>query len=421
MTSYLSLSPKEKQKLRSSLQKRIDEFKAQGLNLDMTRGKPGPEQLDLSNDLLTCIDDKNFIAQGDIDTRNYGVLDGLKEAKILFSQFMGVTPEETIIGGNSSLNMMFDTFAQLMTLGSSTNNKPWLSRPKKFICPVPGYDRHFTISEQFGMEMINVPMNENGPDMKMIEELVKKDGDIVGMWCTPRYSNPTGYTCSDEVVERLASLPAKCQDFRIFWDDAYAVHFLNDEPAQLKNLLNACKKAGNGERVFIFASTSKVSFPGAGVAMMAASIKNCEWLKKRLFAQTIGPDKINMLRHVLYFKDMAGILKHMKKHAQILGPKFQIVNDILTQELAGKEIASWTKPEGGYFISLDTLPNCAKKVVSLAGELGVKLTPAGATFPYKNDPQDQNIRIAPSFPSLADLKKATEVLAVCIQYLSLSI
>jgi DNA-binding transcriptional MocR family regulator len=419
MADFQSLSDQEKKRLKASLQKRIDEFKSQSLQLDMTRGKPGPEQLDICNGLLTCVDENNFTAQSGVDTRNYGILDGIAEAKKLFSEFMGVTENEIIIGGNSSLNMMYDMFSQLMTHGSSTDKTPWFSRKRKFICPVPGYDRHFTICEHFGIEMINVDMTEQGPDITWVEELVKTDGDILGMWCVPRYSNPTGYTCADEVVKRLAAMSTKCKDFRIFWDDAYAVHFLREAPEKLLNLLDACKEAGNPDRVFIFSSTSKISFPGGGVAMLAASEKNCAWIKKRLFAQTIGPDKINMLRHVVYFKDFEGILRQMQKQAKIIAPKFQTVHDILAEQLEGKGIASWTKPSGGYFISLDILDNCAKKVVSLAGELGVKLTSAGATFPYKKDPRDRNIRIAPTFPNIADLKKATEVLAVCIQYVSL--
>jgi DNA-binding transcriptional MocR family regulator len=419
MADFQSLSDQEKKRLKASLQKRIDEFKSQSLQLDMTRGKPGPEQLDLSNGLLTCVDENNFTAQSGVDTRNYGILDGIVEAKKLFSEFMGVTENEIIIGGNSSLNMMYDMFSQLMTHGSSTDKTPWFSRKRKFICPVPGYDRHFTICERFGIEMINADMTEQGPDITRVEELVKTDGDILGIWCVPRYSNPTGYTCADEVVKRLAAMSTKCKDFRIFWDDAYAVHFLREAPEKLLNLLDTCKKAGNPDRVFIFSSTSKISFPGGGVAVLAASEKNCAWIKNRLFAQTIGPDKINMLRHVVYFKNFAGILRQMQKQAKIIAPKFQTVHDILAEELEGKGIASWTKPAGGYFISLDILDNCAKKVVSLAGELGVKLTPAGATFPYKKDPRDRNIRIAPTFPNIADLKKATEVLAVCIQYVSL--
>jgi DNA-binding transcriptional MocR family regulator len=410
----------EKQEQLQLLKSRIADFKAQKLTLDMTRGKPGPTQLDLGNGLLTCVNETNYRARDGIDTRNYGILDGLPQAKELFSQYMGVTPEEIIIGGNSSLNMMYDTFAQLMTYGSSTGEDPWSSRKKKFLCPVPGYDRHFTICEHFGIRMINIDMNPDGPDMETIEEYVKSDEDIVGMWCVPRYSNPTGYTCSAETVERLAVMPTKCKDFRIFWDDAYAVHFLGSGRAPLADLLTACKKAGNPERVFMFASTSKVSFPGAGIAMMASAGQNPAWLKKRLFAQTIGPDKINMLRHVIFFKNMEGILRHMEKHARIIGPKFRAVMDILSAELDGKDMAAWTRPQGGYFISLNTRNNCARKVISMAGELGVKLTPAGSTFPYKNDPLDRNIRIAPTFPDMEDLKKAAEVLAVCIQYVSLA-
>jgi DNA-binding transcriptional MocR family regulator len=420
MPEIHALSDNEKQQVRDELAKRIAGFRDEGLKLDMTRGKPGPDQLNLCNGLLTCVNARNYTSRDGVDSRNYGVLDGLAQAKELFARYMGVTPEEIIIGGNSSLNMMFDTFAQLMTHGSSTHGSPWQGRKRKFICPVPGYDRHFTICEHFGIEMLNVNMTPDGPDMDAVEKLVKHDANIVGMWCVPRYSNPTGYTCSARTVERLALMPVKCPDFRIFWDDGYAVHFLGEQPDPLANLLEACKKAGNAERVLMFGSTSKVSFPGAGIAMAAASVKNIAWLKERLFAQTIGPDKINMLRHVIFFKNMEGILHHMKKQAHLLAPKFQAVYSVLSAELGGKGIAEWTTPRGGYFISLNTPDGCAREVVALAAELGVKLTPAGATFPYMKDPRDRNIRIAPTFPELSDLKKAAEVLAVCIQYVSLT-
>ena len=394
---------------------RTASIKTENLNLDLTRGKPESEQLDLSVDMLSCVGKNSYVAGGGVDSRNYGGLDGLSEAKELFSKYLGVAEDEIIIGGNSSLNLMYDTVSQLMTHGSALSGEPWMGKKNKFICPVPGYDRHFTICQRFGIEMILVPMTEDGPDVDIIADFVASDDAIRGMWCVPRYSNPTGYTCSPEVVKRLSELKTASKDFVILWDDAYAVHHLGDGPEYLANLLEACKKAGYPERAIMFGSTSKVSFAGAGLALTGGSGKTCSWVKERLFAQTIGGDKTNMLRHVRFFKDYDGLLAHMDKHAAILAPKFAAVEEILARELEGTDLATWTHPKGGYFVSLDTQDGSASKVVELAGELGVKLTPAGATFPNCKDPRDRNIRIAPTFASLESVRKAVEVLALCIK------
>jgi DNA-binding transcriptional MocR family regulator len=399
------------------LTERIEEFRKQKLSLDMTRGKPGPDQLDICNGMLTIVDENNYHTPSGLDVRNYGGLDGFPEAKRLFADFLEVSPEEVIVGGNASLNLMYDTVAQCMTHGTSGGGKPWFGQTTKFLCPVPGYDRHFTVCEHFGIQMIPVALTDNGPDMDEVEDLLRRDSSIKGMWCVPKYSNPSGVVYSDETVERLASMNT-ASDFRILWDNAYTVHHLGGGPAALKSILEACKKAGKPDRVLMFGSTSKVSLPGAGIALIAGSTGNMDWLRSRLFAQTIGPDKINMLRHVLYFRDMQGILNHMDKHSRIIAPKFQAVQEILQRELGDKELAKWTQPRGGYFVSLDTKPGCAKAVVSLAGELGVKFTKAGATWPYGKDPGDSNIRIAPTLPPLDQIRTAVEVLAVCIQYVS---
>ncbi len=404
---------------KQSLNERIEAFKNQNLSLDMTRGKPGPEQLDISNGMLTIVGENNFLTPSGLDVRNYGGLDGFPEAKRLFADFLDVSPDEVIIGGNASLNLMYDTVAQVMSHGTSGEGKPWFGQKIKFLCPVPGYDRHFAICEHFGIEMIPVPLTDGGPDMAGVEDLVRVDPAIRGMWCVPKYSNPSGAVYSEETVERLASMKTAAADFRILWDNAYTVHHLGGGPARLKNILETCKKSGNPDRVLIFGSTSKVSFPGAGIAVMAGSGNNVKWVRGRLFFQTIGPDKINMLRHVLYFKNMKGILDHMDKHARIIAPKFQAVQEILERELGGKDVATWTEPQGGYFVSLDTKPGRAAAVVALAGELGVKFTKAGATWPYGKDPHDSNIRIAPTLPSLEQIRTAVEVLAVCIQRVSM--
>jgi DNA-binding transcriptional MocR family regulator len=404
---------------KKKLSQRIEGFRQQKLTLDMTRGKPGSEQLDICNGMLTIVDEHNYRTPSGLDVRNYGGLDGFPEAKELFAEFMEVGPDEVVIGGNSSLNLMYDSVAQSMSHGTTGGGKPWSAEKIKFLCPVPGYDRHFAICEHFDIQMIPINLDEGGPDMDAVEELVQQDPEIKGLWCVPKYSNPSGTVYSDDTVERLASMKTEAEDFRIFWDNAYTVHHLGGGPAPIKNILEACKDAGHADRVLIFGSTSKVSLPGAGLAMIAGSTSNMDWIRSRLFFQTIGPDKINMLRHVLYFKKMQGILAHMEKHARIIAPKFQAVQEILERELGGKDMATWTKPQGGYFISLETKPGCAAAVVALAGELGVKFTRAGATWPYGKDPRDSNIRIAPTLPSLEQIRIAVEVLAVCIQYISL--
>ena len=421
MKKFEDMNVTELQDFLRELQNRYDSFKAQNLHLDMSRGKPGADQLDITMGMLDCLNSKSDMnAEGGTDCRNYGLIDGIPEAKKLFSEMLGVSTEEIIVGGNSSLNLMYDTIARAMTHGVLGSDQPWGKLPKvKFICPVPGYDRHFSICEFFGIEMINVEMKSDGPDMDTVEKLVSSDESIKGIWCVPKYSNPQGITYSDEVVDRFARLKPKAKDFRIFWDNAYVVHHLTDKPDELKNILTACKEAGNPNMVFIFASTSKISFPGAGVAMIAASKDNIDFIKKQMFYQTIGPDKINQLMHVRYFKDLKGIEEHMKKHAKILRPKFEAVLNIFEAELGGKGIAWWNKPNGGYFISLDTMEGCAKEIVAMAAEAGVTLTKAGATYPYGKDPRDRNIRIAPTYPAIDDLKKAIEILCICVQIVSI--
>jgi len=420
MTELKSLNPDKRADLKQNLLKRYLEFQSKGIQLDMTRGKPCPEQLDLSLSMLKCANEKHFLAQDGTDCRNYGGLNGIPEAKELFSSFLGVTPSEVIVGGNASLNMMNDTFVFAMLHGIDVENPPWIKVPKiKFLCPSPGYDRHFSICEHLNIEMIPVEMDEHGPDMDTVEQLVKQDESVKGIWCVPMYSNPTGAIYSDEVIERLAGMKTKAKDFRIFCDNAYTVHHLSGTPPTQKNFLSACKEAGNPERVFIYGSTSKVTFAGAGVGMMAGSEKNIALMKKHLAFQSIGPDKINQLRHVLFLKDMNGINAHMKKHLSIIKPKFDSVQRILEKQIGELNIAKWSNPKGGYFISLDTQEGCAKKVVQMASEAGLKLTPAGATYPLRKDPLDRNIRIAPTFPPLENIELAMELLAICIQLVAI--
>jgi aspartate/methionine/tyrosine aminotransferase len=414
------LSTQQLQQIKDGLLNRYREFKSRDTTLDITRGKPCPEQLDLASDMLDIIHSRNYLTEDAADCRNYGGLDGIPEVKQLFAQYLEVAPEEIIIGGNSSLNMMHDTFMRAMVKGVTEDNLPWAKLPKvKFLCPSPGYDRHFFICDYLDIEMITVKMNDTGPDMDQVEELAAGDDDIKGIWCVPRYSNPTGVVYSDEVVDRLAAMKTKANDFRIFWDNAYAVHHLDDKPARLKNILTTCKQAGNPERVFIFGSTSKITFAGSGVAMMAGSTENMALTKKQMAFQTIGPDKLNQLRHAKFFKNVAGIEDHMKKHAAILKPKFEAVQDGLEKELAGKNIADWSRPGGGYFVSIDTMEGCAAAVIQMAAEAGVKLTPAGSTYPYMKDPLDRNIRIAPSFPPLEDIVSAMQLVGICIQLASI--
>jgi DNA-binding transcriptional MocR family regulator len=404
------------------LQKKYEECKRQNLKLNMSRGKPGADQLDLSNGMLDCLNsNSSFKASDGTDCRNYGALDGLPEVKELFAQILEVRPSEIIVGGNSSLNMMYDTFARAMIHGVLGSEVPWGKLPTvKFLCPSPGYDRHFAICEHFNIEMITIEMKNDGPDMDAIEKLLASDDSIKGIWCVPKYSNPDGITYSDEVVDRFAHMRVKAKDFRIFWDNAYVVHHLSDDHDELKNIMKACNDAGNPDRVFLFGSTSKVSFPGAGLAVMAASEANISFIKKELTVQTIGPDKISQLMHIRFFKNLENIKEHMKKHAEILRPKFDVVLDTFKAELADKNIAWWNNPKGGYFISLNTMEGCAKATVAMADECGVTLTSAGATFPYGKDPLDRNIRIAPTFPKLGELKKAIDILCLCIQIVSIN-
>lgn len=420
MTDFIKMREAERRKIKDELLKRYREFQSRRLTLDMTRGKPCSEQLDLSLGMLDGDIAKAYMAQNDLDCRNYGGLDGIPAAKALFAAYMEVEPDELILCGNSSLNLMHDMIVRAMLKGMIDGAPPWSQLPKvKFLCPSPGYDRHFFICEYLGIEMIPVDMLEDGPDVNQIEDQAAEDELIKGLWCVPRYSNPTGAVYSDKVVERLARMKARAKDFRIFWDNAYAVHHLVDKPRPLKNILMACKQAGNPERAMMFGSTSKISFAGSGLAMMAGSQKNMQWVKNQMKFQTIGPDKLNQLRHVLFFKDIGGIQEHMKKHAAILKPKFDAVQVILDRELEGKNIARWSKPQGGYFVSIDTMEGCAAAVVKMAADAGVKLTPAGSTFPYKKDLLDRNIRIAPSFPALENVQTAMELVAICIQIVSI--
>lgn len=421
MGVFARMSVRELQDLKLKLQKRYNYYKTQGLNLDMSRGKPCKEQLEISNGILNCLNrDNSFKASDGTDCRNYGGVDGIPEAKRLFAEMLEVSTKEIIIGGNSSLNMMYDTIARALLLGVAEGEEAWGKLSKvKFLCPSPGYDRHFAICELLGIEMIAVAMKEDGPDMDEVERLVSGDSSIKGIWCVPKYSNPDGITYSDDVVDRFASMKTKAKDFRIFWDNAYAVHHLTDKPDRLKDILQACKEAENPDRVFIFSSTSKISFPGAGIAMMAASETNVNFIKKQMGIQTIGPDKLNQLRHVSYFNNISDIENHMKKHAEIIAPKFNEVLRILDCELGDKDISWWNKPNGGYFISLNTIEGCAKSAVAMAAEAGVTLTKAGATFPYGKDPLDRNIRIAPTFPPIGELSKAIEILCISIQLVAI--
>ncbi|MBQ8348675.1 MAG: aminotransferase [Ruminococcus sp.] len=395
-----------------------NDFKAQGLCLNMSRGNPCKEQLELSMDMLSVFDDGDFMSENGIDVRNYGLLDGIPEAKKLFSDMIGVNEHEVIIFGNSSLNAMFWAVQTAFNKGI-LGEKPWSQCGKvKFLCPVPGYDRHFKVTEFFGIEMINIPMTADGPDMDMIEKLVAEDDSIKGIWCVPQYSNPDGISYSDETVKRFAALKPAAKDFRIFWDNAYCIHHLTDSPTIILNILDEAKKAGNEDIVYIFGSTSKITFPGAGVAVMGASQKNVEELKKHLGISIISYDKMNQLRHVKFFGTFKNMCEHMKKHMAIIAPKFEIVCQTLEKEIAPLGIGSWTKPEGGYFVSFNALNGCAKRIVQLCSEAGVTLTGAGATFPYGVDPDDKNIRIAPTYPPVDELKKAMELFVICVKLAS---
>lgn len=421
MKPYAMMTKEELQELKKTLSAQYKEFQGKDLKLDMSRGKPSTEQLDLSMGLMDVLGSSDDLTCEDgTDCRNYGVLDGIKEAKELLADMMEVAPDHIIIYGNSSLNVMYDTVSRSMTHGVM-GNTPWCKLDKvKFLCPVPGYDRHFAITEYFGIEMVNIPMTEDGPDMDMVEELVANDESIKGIWCVPKYSNPQGISYSDETVRRFARLKPAASDFRIYWDNAYTIHHLYDhDQDHLIEILAECKRAGNPDMVYKFASTSKVSFPGSGIAAIAASQNNLEDIKKQLKIQTIGHDKVNQLRHVRFFGNIHGMVEHMRKHADILRPKFEAVISILERELGGLEIGQWTTPKGGYFISFDSLDGCAKAIVAKCKKAGLVMTGAGATYPYGKDPHDSNIRIAPSYPPLSDLILAMELFALCVKLVSI--
>jgi aspartate/methionine/tyrosine aminotransferase len=416
MTSARQPDPAPLSSRRPSLLARFLDFKRRGLTLDMTRGKPSAAQLDLSAALLSAVSPGEHRAADGTDCRNYGILDGLPEARRLFAGVLDVGPDEIIVAGNSSLALMHDAIVQAFHRPLPGAVAPWRALPSlKFLCPSPGYDRHFAICEHLGIAMQTVEMRADGPAMDEVENLAASDPTVKGIWCVPKYSNPTGVTFSDRVVERLARMRTAAPDFRVFWDNAYAIHPLAGAADPLRNLLRAAAEAGNPDRPFVFGSTSKVTFAGAGVAMVAASAANLAFLKTGMSIQTIGPDKLNQLRHVRFFPDLAAIHAHMQKHAALLKPKFDMVHEILERELAGTGVAEWSRPRGGYFVSLDVPDGCAKRVVALAAEAGVELTAAGATFPHGRDPRDRNIRIAPSLPPLEEIRQATELLAICIQ------
>ena len=422
MKAYKDMTREELFAEKEKLEAMYQDYKGQNLALNMSRGKPSASQLDLSKGMMDVLrSDSNLTCEDGTDCRNYGVLDGIPEAKRLLGGMIGAKPEQVIVYGNSSLNVMYDSVARCMYEGV-LGGKPWALQGKvKFLCPVPGYDRHFGITEHFGVEMINVPMTPDGPDMDMVEKLVSEDPAIKGIWCVPKYSNPQGYTYSEETVKRFARLKPAAPDFRIYWDNAYSVHHLYDDEKEqdfLLEILEECAKAGNPDIVYKFTSTSKISFPGSGIAAVAASKANLDDFRKYMTVQTIGHDKLNQLRHVRFFKNLDGVHAHMSKHAAILRPKFEMVEATLEKELGGLGIGSWTTPKGGYFISFESMDGCAKAIVAKAKEAGVVMTGAGATYPYGKDPKDSNIRIAPSFPPLEELEKAAQVFVVCVKLAS---
>ena len=421
MTAYKDRSREELLQEKELLEAKFQEIKGKGLKLDMSRGKPSEAQLNLSMGMMDVLNSTTDLrCSVGVDCRNYGVLDGIPEAKELLADMTEVSPDNIIIYGNSSLNVMYDTVARSMTHGVC-GSTPWCKLDEvKFLCPVPGYDRHFAITEYFGIKMINIPMTESGPDMDLVEQYVNNDPSVKGIWCVPKYSNPQGITYSDETVLRFARLKPAAEDFRIYWDNAYGIHHLyEDKQDNLIEILMACKQEGNPDMVFKFCSTSKVSFPGSGVAAIGASKRNIDFIKQQMTIQTIGHDKLNQLRHVRFFKDIHGMVLHMRKHADILRPKFETVLNGLKNELGGLEIGSWLESRGGYFISFDALPGCAKAIVAKAKEAGLVMTPAGATFPYGKDPQDSNIRIAPSYPTPEELAVAVELFVLCVKLVSI--
>lgn len=422
MKAYKEMSREELLSLKEELDKQFADAKGKGLKLDMSRGKPGLEQLDMTMDIMDVLDSKADMRNEEgADTRNYGLLTGISEARHLMSDMMGGIPaENVIVYGNSSLSIMYDTISRCVTHGVM-GSTPWCKLDQvKFLCPAPGYDRHFAITELFGIEMITIPMTPEGPDMDLVEKYVSEDPAVKGIWCVPKYSNPTGISYSDETVRRFARLKPAAADFRIFWDNAYSIHHLyDDKRVVVLELLNECIKVGNPDIVIKFISTSKVSFPGSGIAALAASRGNLEDARRYMKFQTIGHDKLNQLRHVRYFKDMLGVYEHMRKHAAILRPKFEKVDEVLTKELGGLGIGTWTKPLGGYFISFDSMEGCAKAIVAKAKEAGLVMTDAGATYPYGKDPKDCNIRIAPSFPTVEELEVASKIFVLSVKLVSI--
>ena len=422
MKSYKEMSKEELAALKTELEKAYEDAKGKGLKLDMSRGKPSAAQLDMTMPILDVLNaESDLRTEAGVDCRNYGVMDGIPEAKALMGAMMGVAPEKVIVCGNASLTIMYNTVSRSVTHGVC-GSTPWCKLDKvKFLCPVPGYDRHFAVTEHFGIEMVNIPMTPTGPDMDLVEKYVNEDPAVKGIWCVPKYSNPQGITYSDETVKRFAALKPAAEDFRIFWDNAYGIHDLyEDDRDELLDIMTECEKAGNPDMVYIFASTSKVSFSGSGIAAIAASEKNLADIRKTMTIQTIGYDKINQLRHVRYFKDIDGLRAQMKKEADILRPKFEAVISTLEEELSGLGIGEWIKPKGGYFISFNTMEGCAREVVAKCKEAGVVLTGAGATYPYGKDPKDSNIRIAPSFPTPEEMQQATELFVLCVKLVSVN-
>lgn len=408
------MSRQQREEELQSLWKSYREQKARGLKLDMSRGKPGPKQLDLCMDMLKIEPEKLIHSRKGTDVRNYGELAGVDEAKELFGRLLGLKMENIVMGGQSSLALMYDSVIKAYVLGVYGGSKPWIQQtPVRFLCPVPGYDRHFRITQEFGFEMINIPMTPTGPDMDMVRKYAENDPHVKGIWCVPKYSNPQGYTYSPEIVDAFAALKPAADDFRVFWDNAYQVHTFRGEGDYLANIFEACRRYGSEDMVYEFMSTSKVSFSGAGVAVLAASVHNVEFLLKQMGVQTLGYDKLNQLRHVQYFKNVEGIYAHMRRQAEFLRPRFDAVLEVLDRELNGLGIGTWTNPNGGYFISYDGLKGTAKRCVMLCAEAGVKLTEAGACFPYGHDPDDKNIRLAPSFPSVEELRDSIALFCIC--------
>ena len=421
MKPYREMSREELLSLKAELDKQFEDAKGKGLKLDMSRGKPTPAQLDMAMDIMDALNaDSDMMTENGMDTRNYGLMDGIPEAKRLMADMMGGIPaENVIVYGNASLSIMYDTVSRSVTHGVM-GSTPWCKLDKvKFLCPAPGYDRHFAITQHFGIEMITIPMTPAGPDMDLVEKYVAEDESVKGIWCVPKYSNPQGVSYSDETVRRFAALKPAAKDFRIYWDNAYVVHHLyDDKQDEILEILSECEKAGNPDLVYEFASTSKVSFAGAGISAFAASKANIEEAKRSMTIQTIGHDKVNQLRHVRYFKNIDGITAHMRKHAEIIRPKFEATLAVLDKELSGLNIGEWTKPLGGYFISFDAMEGCAKAIVAKCKEAGVVLTGAGATFPYGRDPKDSNIRIAPTYPTAEEMAAASDLFVLCVKLVS---